>query len=94
MERLLGLSEKLEMELNNLTNQITKLWTDCAIARLPEEVCDGIPTVSYTVTVNYSVVRSVCAVVLVTIVLCLCGNCGVLIFINFVVTWLFAKPVR
>ena len=55
--RLLTLTQRLEMELNNLTNQLTQLQDGCRDAAVSASVCDSIPTLSYTVNVNYSVVR-------------------------------------
>ena len=55
--RLLSLTRSLQMQLNNLTDQVEQLRSDCT--GVPAEVCGSIPSVSYTVNVDYGVVRSV-----------------------------------
>ena len=79
--RLLSLTQQLQMELNNLTNQVTQLQGECsrAVPPVPPSVCDSIPTLSYTVTVNYSVVRSVC----VCVRACVCVGVGVCVCVPF-----------
>ena len=58
--RLLSLTQSLQMQLDNLTNQVDQLRRDCTSSPgVPAEVCSNIPTLSYTVNVNYDVVRSV-----------------------------------
>ena len=52
--RLLSLTQSLQMQLDNLTNQVDQLQRDCT--GVPAAVCNNIPTLSYTVNVNYGVV--------------------------------------
>lgn len=59
--RLLSLTQSLQTQLDNLTNQVERLRSDCTSAGpgVPTGVCNNIPTLSYTVTVDYGVVRNV-----------------------------------
>ena len=53
--RLLASTQRLQMELGNLTDQVEQLRSDCNAASLT--VCGRIPVITYTVNVNYNVVR-------------------------------------
>ena len=58
--RLLSLTQSLQIQLNNLTNQVEQLRSDCTFSPgVPAAICSNIPTLSYRVNVDYSVVRSV-----------------------------------
>ena len=53
--RLLASTQRLQMELGNLTDQVEQLRSGCNAASLT--VCGSIPVITYTVNVNYNVVR-------------------------------------
>ena len=59
---LVTLTQMLQMELNDITNQTATLRTSCLASTTPgvNAVCGLIPTTSYTVSVDYSAVRVVC----------------------------------
>lgn len=54
--QLVILTRMLEMELNNLSNQVMQLRTECSNNNIPATICESIPNVSYRVNVDYTVV--------------------------------------
>ncbi|XP_065919098.1 prominin-1-A-like [Dysidea avara] len=59
--KLLSLTQRLQTELNGVTAMLQALQTSC-VAAGGGSTCNSIPTESYTVTVNYTVVEDVSSV--------------------------------
>ena len=74
--QLVTLTQRLQVELNDIANQTTALRTMCSAASgaLPA-FCDMIiPSVSYTVVVNYSDVSALCLATCMSACTCVCAS--------------------
>ena len=73
--RLVVLTERLQRELDDITNQTIALQMDCLMnGTIPNVTCNMIPIQSYTVVVDYRAVSACVLCLCLCICVCVCTS--------------------
>ena len=74
--QLIDLTDRLQMELDNITAQTVQLNTNCRASTNPSVtvICNMIPTMSYLVVINYTDVSVLCVCACACVCVCVCAH--------------------